>query len=272
MMPGKFKYNQYIFFVVLIANVFVLTLLYASEQKHDSAPSPMTGDELAFSVFNRENGEDAKANMQMILMSKSGKKRTRKFTTYQKDYGSLTKQLIRFTEPADIKGTGFLLIEKQGGKTEQFLYLPALRRSRRIVSSQKSHRFVNSDFSFEDMERRQVETFEHAITGEEKISDIECFILESIPKKGTKSQYFRIKSWVAKKIYVPLKVDYFDKKGQLLKKYQVLKLKKIQNIWTETMVTMEDMKRRHKTVLKLHSISYNIGIEDSTFTRKRLES
>ncbi len=271
-MISRIPYYRFIFFVLVVVSIIIPTISNASEQKHASPPSPMTGDELALSVFNRENGEDAKAKMQMTLISKSGKRREREFTTYQKDYGSLTKQLIRFTQPADIKGTGFLSIEKQIGKTEQFLYLPSLRRSRRIVSSQKSHRFVNSDFSFEDMQRRPVESFEHRITGVEKISDIECFILESIPKKGTKSQYFRIKSWVAKKIYVPLRVIYFDKKGKLLKKYRVLKLKKIQNIWTETMVTMEDMKRKHKTVLKLHSISYNTGIEDSTFTRKRLES
>ncbi|MBW2742169.1 MAG: outer membrane lipoprotein-sorting protein, partial [Deltaproteobacteria bacterium] len=122
---------------------------------------PMSGKELAQKVYDRENGDDSTAHMIMKLINKRGHERIRDFTSYSKDYSPLIKQLIRFTSPADIEGTGFLSIEKSEGETDQFLYLPSLRRTRRIVSSQKSNRFVNSDFTYEDMERRPVEDSEH---------------------------------------------------------------------------------------------------------------
>ncbi|MEW5910729.1 MAG: outer membrane lipoprotein-sorting protein, partial [Thermodesulfobacteriota bacterium] len=83
----------------------------------------MTGRELAQRVFDRENGNDATARMQMILVDESNKERTREFTAYRKDAGPLSMQVIRFSAPADIQGTAFLSIEKPGSETEQFLYL-----------------------------------------------------------------------------------------------------------------------------------------------------
>ena len=232
----------------------------------------LTGQELAQQVFDRENGDDVNAQMKMILVNKRGKERIREFTFYSKDYGDRIKQFNRFTSPADIKGTGFLSVEKDVGETEQFLYLPSLRRTRRIVSSQKSRSYVNSDFSYEDMERRPVEDFEHVISGEETIGNINCTILESKPKEGVESQYGRIKNRIDPKSLISLYIEYFDKRGKLIKKYRVVKLKKVQNIWTEMEAVMENLERKHKTVLKIDKIVYNTGLDDRIFTRQYLES
>jgi hypothetical protein len=232
---------------------------------------PESGKVLAEKIFNRENGEDAQSRMQMVLINNRGRERVREFLSYVKDYGPLIKQLTRFTSPKDIDGTGFLSIEKGVGKTEQFLYLPALRRTRRIVSSQKDQRFVNSDFTYEDLERRAVEDSDHMITGQEKFGNIPCHILESRPKRETESQYSLEKSWVAKGIDIPVYTEYYDKKGNLIKKYKVQKLKKIQDIWTEIEVAMEDLEREHRTILRVISITYNSGLDDQIFTRQNLE-
>lgn len=231
----------------------------------------LTGKELAQLVYDRDIGDDSCAHSVMVLISRSGKKRIRHFIIYQKDDGKLLKQLIRFTSPADIEGTGFLSFEREDKETEQFLYLPALRRTRRIVSSQKDHRFVNTDFTYEDMERRRVEDYAHTISGEEKKQGRDCWILESRPKEKTKSQYSLVKSWVAKEIYVPLFVEYHSKKGKLIKGYGVVKLKKIQGIWTEIEVVMADLEREHRTLIKVKDITYNSNLPDDTFTRRKLE-
>ena len=234
--------------------------------------SSLSGTALAQRVYDRENGDDSSARVTMELISKGGQKRVRELITYRKDYGRLRKQLTRFTSPSDIEGTGFLSIEKKGGGTEQFLYLPALRRTRRIVSSQKDHRFVNTDFTYEDMERRAVEDSDHQIIGEERIGSTDCWVLESRPKKEVDSQYSLIKSRIAKKVYVPLLVEYFDKKGNLIKKYQVNKLENIQNIWTETEVVMKDLVKKHQTILKTKNIVYNKNLGDQIFARQNLEN
>ncbi len=230
----------------------------------------LTGKELAQLVYDRENGDDSTVHTIMKLINKRGHERIRDFTSYSKDYGPLIKQLIRFTSPADIEGTGFLSIEKSEGETDQFLYLPALRRTRRIVSSQKSNRFVNSDFTYEDMERRPVEDSEHRIVGEDKIGNIDCYVLESRPEEESDSQYSLLKSFIAKNIYIALSTEYYDKKGKLIKKYRTIKLEKIQNIWTETEVLMEDLKKKHKTILKINNIVYDTNLDDNIFSRQNL--
>lgn len=231
----------------------------------------LTGKELAQLVYDRDIGDDSCAHSVMGLISRRGKKRIRHFIAYQKNDGKLFKQLIRFTSPADIEGTGFLSFEKEDEVTEQFLYLPALRRTRRIVSSQKDQRFVNTDFTYEDMERRRVEDYTHMISGEEKKQGRDCRILESRPKAKAKSQYSLIKSWVSQEIYVPLFVEYYSKKEKLIKQYSVAKLEKIQGIWTEIEVVMIDLYREHRTLIKVKDIKYNSNLPDDTFTRRNLE-
>lgn len=234
--------------------------------------SHLSGRELAQKVFDRETGRDATASVEMVLLNKRGKKRVRTFDSFAKHYGTLIRQAIRFTSPADIKGTAFLSIEKAAGETDQFLYLPALRRARRIVTSQKSHRFVNSDFTYEDMERRPVDDSQHTIAGEDRKGPIMCFVLESRPKKGVSSQYSLVKSWITKETYVPVYTEFFDKKGRLIKKYKVLRLEKKQGIWTEMYVKMEDLRRKHKTFLNVKTVTYNTGLEDRLFEVQSLGS
>ncbi|MBW2568349.1 MAG: outer membrane lipoprotein-sorting protein [Deltaproteobacteria bacterium] len=232
----------------------------------------LTGKKLAQLVHDRNRGDNSIARSVMGLISRRGKKRIRHFITYQEDDGKLLKQLIRFTSPADIEGTGFLSFEKEDESAEQFLYLPALRRTRRIVSSQKDHGFVNTDFTYEDMERRQVINYTHIISGNEKKQQNDCWILESRPVKKTNSQYSLIKSWIAKETHVPMFVEYYNKKGRLIKEYSVAKLLKIQGVWTEIEIVMADLERKHRTLIRINNITYNTELPDDIFTRRNLEN
>jgi len=259
-------------YIFIFAAILFFSTPVSANSLSKQGKYPISGTELAQRVYDRDTGDDSVSQLIMELISKSGRKRVRGLTTYRKDYGSLRKQLIRFGSPADIEGTGFLSLEKKGGDTEQFLYLPALRRTRRIVSSQKDHRFVNTDFTFEDMERRQVEDSDHRIAGQERIDGTDCWALESRPRKEANSQYSMIKSWVAKKINVPLLARYYDKKGNLIKEYHVVKLENIQGIWTETEVVMDDLIKKHKTIMRTGKIVYNTNLQDNIFTRQNLEN
>ena len=147
-----------------------------------------------------------------------------------------------------------------------------MRRTRRIVSSQKSTRFVNSDFTYEDMERHSVDDYIYKITGTKKIGSLDCYTLETRPKKGTKTQYSLTIAQIVKHSFVPVFVKYFDKKGTHIKTYKVLKMDQIQNIWTEMTVSMEDHKKKHKTYIKLENIKYNTDINRDMISRKSLEN
>jgi len=236
------------------------------------AEEEITGRQLAHQVFDRDRGNNAVSTAQMVLVSKSGKKRIRHFTTKRIRENGLEKQITRFTDPADIEGTGFLSAEKPGWETEQFLYLPALNRTRRIVTSQKDQRFVNSDFTYEDMERHPVSDYTYKINGSAQIGNLDCHILESRPKQGVESQYGLMVSMISKDTLVPVHVKFYDKKNKHIKTYQVLKLKQIQGIWTEIIAGMEDHKKTHKTYIKQTEITYNTDIRTDDISRKNLEN
>ncbi len=241
-----------------------------------SSPAPAlektTAEQLAQQVYDRYIGNDMKLQGVMQLISKKGHVRTREFISMRKESDGQRKLLIRFTSPADIDGTGFLTLEKNNSsKTEQHLYLPALKRTRRIVASQKGRSFVNSDFTYEDMQRHPVAEWNYQLKGEEKIAGSDCYILISTPQSDTKTQYSKLISWIEKKHLIPVKTDFWNKKGKQTKSYMVNKFVIIDTIATEVDVVMDDLTSGHKTRLVSKNIVYNSGLKNALFTTRALE-
>ena len=249
---------------------FLFSIIIASFIYSPPLLLAMDGPTLAKKVLDRNEGSDSKAEVRMLLMDKRGKKLFRTMVTATKKYGNTSKSLIRFTAPPDIKGTAFLTWENEDRDDDQFLYLPALKRVRRIVSTQKNSSFVNTDYTYEDMQRRKPELDLHQIIGEEKLLDHDCWILESIPKNEKDSQYEKRKSWIAKDILLPLKAQYFSKNDRLLKEFIANRIKQIDGIWTVVESEMRDFKKEHRTLLKTDDIKFNCGVEDSVFTEANL--
>lgn len=245
--------------------------LFMSTPADAKTQSSEEGRALAQAVHDRPVGEDVTIHAVMELIDRNDSVRRREFTMYGKEEGDERRQLIRFTAPADISGTGFLVLE-QGDETEQFLFLPALRRTRRIVASQKGHSFVNSDFTYEDMERRPVDTWSHNLAGSETIGSVETKILESRPLKGADSTYVLVRSWIVEDLAVPVKIEFFGRNERHLKTYTVLNLQNIQGYWTETKVMMEDARSRHRTVITNQNTVYNTALSDDLFTQRHLEN
>jgi hypothetical protein len=246
-------------------------LFWAFANPARPAHAQPSGQELAQLVHDRYVGDDSVSRQTMELAPASGQKRVRQLNISVLEKNGARSTLLRFISPADIQGTGFLAVEDGQGETAQFLYLPALNRTRRIVAGQKSRSFVNTDFTYEDMERRPVDDSEHIIVGDESLNSVRCWIMESRPKTGSTSQYTMVRSWVAQDMLLPLRVDFFAGGETPIKRYAVLQLENIQNIWTETKVAMEDLASGHKTTLETTDIQYNTGLSDSVFTQQALE-
>lgn len=261
-----YKLSFVLFFWIPIFIQTQATPALAMDQKK------ITGLWIARQVFDRDRGKTAHSVATMVLINKQNNKKIRTFTNFRVLENGLEKQLIRFTSPADIAGTGFLTIEQQGYETDQFLYLPALRRTRRIVSSQKSHQFVNSDFTYEDMERHPVDNYLYEIKGEKVFANIDCYILETRPKKDIISQYSMTQALITKTSFVPVFAEYYNPKGQCIKTYTVVKLELKDNIWTESIVLMEDLINNHKTYIKLDQIDYNTDIRSDQISKTALET
>jgi len=232
----------------------------------------LTPAQVAQLTYDRYLGDDMQMRGTMELISKNGHVRNREYTSLRKDINDVRKQLIRFTAPADIDGTTFLTLEKDfSSNTEQHLYLPALKRTRRIVASQKGRSFVNSDFTYEDMQRHSVDAWNYQLNGEETVSGKACYILTSTPKESTDTQYSKTVAWIEKSNFIPLKTVFWDKKVQKSKIYTVVSFDIIDQIATETEVLMENLLSGHATRLKVLAIKYNTGLKDSLFTARALE-
>jgi hypothetical protein len=227
--------------------------------------------EIAKKVDRRERGKDAEVFLEMILIDKKDKVRRRKLKIFRKDYEGKDKLLLKFLYPKDIKGTSFLVWEHKGRDNERFLYLPALGRIRRIATSQREENFAGSDFSYEDISGWKLEDYRYRLINEKELyQGRECFLL-AYHSKDNDAKYPMIKVWIRKDNFVNVRSEYFNRRGELEKVFKVLDLKKIEGIWTPLKLLMENLKSKHKSIIKVEKIKYNQNIGDRLFTKREMK-
>ena len=230
------------------------------------------GTTLAKRLYVRPDGRDASLQAIMILSKKGGKPRYRTLYTYRLDNeNGETWSLMRFTEPADINGTGLLTHDRPGDDSSQWIYLPALDRARRISSSRKGGRFVGSDIYYEDLRKRDVEKDEHHIIGNGKLGKIAVTKLESIPVDPDNSVYSKRILWVHMKTLIPLQVDYYAASSEApVKRMKVNKIQKLQGYWTVLDSTVYDLEGDRQTRLVTRAIKYDQQLPTNLFSRQSL--
>lgn len=229
-------------------------------------------DRLAQSVHERPSGRDATTVSRMELVERGRAPRTRQLITYRQDRGAAgSSNLIRFLQPQDIEGTGLLGITKADGSTDQWLYLPALDRSRRVAGDRKGGRFVGSDLYFEDLEERLPNKDRHRLLAKEAIAETLCEVLESVPLDAASSVYLKRVSWVDPQTFVVLRVDYFERdEARPSKRWLALERRKVQNIWTVTHSVMTDLQSGHETKLVVQKVIYDRKLPDRLFSSRAL--
>ena len=221
--------------------------------------------------------DDAISTVKMSLIkSKKGKtrKRMRQIRRYQVFYEEgefRSKSLIRFLKPTDVKGTSLLMWEYRGEQDDdQWLYLPAMQKVKRIVAQEKSSEFMGSDFTYEDMGGRDIDKDSYILLGEEELYGASCFRVEAVPI-GKGSSYSRREVWVSKVSWMIRKVHYYNKKSKLVKVLTIPNLHKDGNYWTVDKMVMENVKKSHKTVLEMKDVQYDSGIDEWRFTERGLK-
>ncbi len=193
---------------------FVATLLlsaaflFAAEQN---------ARDIMVKVKNRPDGDTRSSSMEMKLVNKSGNTRVRKITSYAMDVGEDTKTIMFFQYPNDVKGTGFLTVnyDDVNKEDDKWLYLPALKKTRRISGkSSKTDYFMGSDFTYDDIGKRNVDEDTHKLLREESAGGFDYYVIESTPKKD--GEIFSKKLvWIRKDCDVVATVEFYDKLGKL---------------------------------------------------------
>ena len=253
---------------------FGLALILLLSPSVATAQSPEEkGLAIAREADKRDTGfGDFTANMQMILMNKHGQKSERKIrirTLEVKEDGD--KSLTIFDTPRDIKGTAFLSFTHKAGDDDQWLYLPALKRVKRISSRNKSGSFMGSEFSYEDIASQEVEKYTYKWIRDERYEGRECFVLEKYPVDKKNSGCTKQVIWLDKKEYRVWKVEYFDRKNSLLKTLTSTDYRRyLDKYWRPDQMYMINHQSGKSTKLIMSNYKFRNGLKDSDFSQNSL--
>ena len=176
-----------------------------------------------------------------------------------------SKAVLRFVAPPEVKGVALLVVNHPDRASDQWMWTPAIERDRRIALQDRSTRFFGTDFSFEDLEERDVDQFDYVLLGDEMIDGVACWKIESTPKRTKSSQYTRSLVWIRKDIYTLARIESYVK-DKAVRRLTYADVENIQGIWTAKRLEMSDLTRGSRTRLTLDKLQYNVPLEDSDFT------
>jgi outer membrane lipoprotein-sorting protein len=215
----------------------------------------------------------------LIINDGKGNQRVRKFSTAQKMEAAKneTKTIMRFLEPADVKGTGILTCEYENKDNDMWLYMPALRKVRRIVSSEKSKSFMGSEFTNSDITKPKIGDYTYKLLGSETVGDADCWKIEMVP--ATKEivdayGYSKRIGWIGKADYISRKYEYYDLDAKLLKLMTTDKVKLLDDKnkkYQPTDITMENKQNGRSSRFVTEKIVFNPKVKDDYFTTDYLE-
>jgi hypothetical protein len=180
-----------------------------------------------------------------------------------------SKTILRFTAPAEVKGVALLIVNHPDRASDQWMWTPALERDRRVALQDRSGRFFGTDFSFEDLEERDVNQFDYKIADDETLAGVACWKLESRPKQSKSSQYTSSILWIRKDNYVVMRIDNFHKE-KLMRRIEYSNVENVQNIWTPKKLEVTDEVRNSHTIMVIENLHYNLPMKDSDFTVEAL--
>ena len=180
-----------------------------------------------------------------------------------------SKSVLRFTAPAEVKGVALLVLNHPDRASDQWMWTPAIARDRRIALQDRSTRFFGTDFSFEDLEERDVDQYDFSLAGEESMDGVACWRIEAKPKQTKTSQYTRSRLWVRKDNYAYAQIEN-DIKADVVRRLKYSQLEQVQGIWTARLLEMTDLRRNSRTILKLEKLQYNLPMKDDEFTLQSL--
>ena len=255
--------------------ISILSIIFLYETDHALAETPEEkGLTIATEADLRDTGfEDSTADMLMILKNRHGQESRRKIRFRSLEVkGDGDKSLIIFDSPKDIKGTAFLNYTHKVNDDDQWLYLPALKRVKRLSSRNKSGSFMGSEFSYEDIASQEIEHYTYKLLRDEEYEGMDCFVTERYPVDIKNSGYRRQVAWIDKEEYRTLKIEFYDRKNAHLKTlimsgHQLYEEK----FWRASELHMVNLQTGKSTLLQFSNYKFKVGLSDDDFNKNSLK-
>ncbi len=247
-----------------------------------AAATPLDARAIMERVDARDDGNNAEMDMEMVLIDKQGQQRKRSIKSFRRDAGENgrdTESIMFFLSPADVKDTGFLTMDYHdvSRDDDQWLYLPALKKTKRIAASDKSGSFMGTDFTYADMTRRNLDFYDYKLLKEEEVNGHKAWVIESIPNNAREREetgYSKAVVYVRQDNFVVVRAVNWVEKGGKLKYMETRQLEQVDGIWVATEIVMTTRKGRdteHQTVMHSRNIRFNQPLTDELFSLRTLE-
>ena len=233
------------------------------------------GMRIAQESETRETGfVDNTADVQMTLRDRNGKESVRKMRSWTKEMSNDgDKSVIMFLKPSDVKGTAMLTHSHKTGGDDQWMYLPAIKRVKRISSANKSGSFMGSEFTYEDLASPEIEKYNYKYLRDSRCgSGRQCYVNKRSPV-DSKSQYSHQDVYVDKQTYRPEKIDFYDRKGALLKTLTFSGYKKHNGkFWRAASMNMINIQTGKSTTLDWSNFKFKQGLNNRLFSKRNLKN
>jgi len=249
--------------------MFVMLVVFCSFIWAENSEVQITGEQIMNNVYNRQTPDDLKGNLKMILENDRGDQRIREINQFIKNSGQDEKKIMFFTSPADVANTSFMnwSYEDESKEDSQWIYLPALKKVKRISSSSSSDYFMGSDFTYDDLGNRKPNEDNHTLLRVEELDNSSCYVVQSIPVDED-SMYSKTITWVLPDKWVGVKKEFYDEDGDLLKELTIKNLEEIKGYWVITESLMTNVQKNHTTLMELSDLQVNTGLKDRMFTER----
>jgi predicted RND superfamily exporter protein len=263
---------------------FVAVIGYFALKQQVFAASSQEGITIVNNVNNVDDGQQVTRKLTMTMIDKRGKIRVRETQAYRKYYQDEKRTVLFYKKPTNVKGTAFLTFDyKDSAKDDiQWLYLPAMRKVRRISSSDKGDYFLGTDFTYEDIMlegKLELNDYDFSVLRNERITlesgeSFDTVVLSGLPKNKIIAKdlgYARTQIWVDTTNWIVVKADFWDLKSKWLKSLAMTDIRTVDNIITRHTLTINNHKTGHKSIFHFSDVDYISPVKDSLFSKRALK-
>jgi hypothetical protein len=238
----------------------------------------LAGDEIARRINARDDGETLTRRVVMELVERDGTARTRTTRSYRRRFGADSRSVLFFDEPASLAGTALLTWDygDPSRDDDQWLYLPALRKSRRVALSDRGRAFLGTDLSYEDMKKEtrvSLEDYRFESVGEEIVDEQRCLVVEAVPVSEAVARelgYGRLRIRVDAALWIPRWIEYWTPEGTPLKSVRLRDVEAKDGIWSPRRIEAENHQTGHRTTLRFEAIDHATPVPEDLLTEGSL--
>jgi Outer membrane lipoprotein-sorting protein len=257
------KQRPFLGFVVFVSSVCFVSSRYIGLRTIEAAAD--NARQIVAESQRRTDAASQRYEGLLQVFDAKGKITDKRWTFERLGSHGSSKAVLRFTAPAEVKGVALLIVNHPDRSSDQWMWTPAIERDRRIALQDRSTRFFGTDFSFEDLEERDVDQYDYTLAGDDTAGGALCWKIESAPRHTKSSQYTRSIVWIRKDTYALARIENYIK-DQIVRRLDYSAFEKAQGIWTARELEMADLRRGSRTRLTLDKLEYNVPFKDDDFT------